>query len=133
MSKIDELARIAAKAGLNDNVVPESPYRREEDYLGAIAAYFDEDGGGGSGGSGGILVINDQNGTLDKTYQEIEDAFVNKMLCVVFSNPIEGVIACDFVIMAGLNEGKYRVDITGSQGTLTYIADTKDDYPVTAK
>ena len=82
---------------------------------------------------GEILVINVQNDTLDKTYQEIEDAFVNKMLCVVFSNPIEGVIACDFVIMAGLNEGKYRVDIYEAGSQVTYIADTKDDYPVTDK
>lgn len=32
-------------------------------------------GGGGSGG-GGVLVVTDTDGTLDKTWQEIHDAFV---------------------------------------------------------
>lgn len=31
-------------------------------------------GGGGSGGGGGVLVVNDVEGVLDKTWQEIYDA-----------------------------------------------------------
>lgn len=30
--------------------------------------------GGGSGGDGGVLVVHDEDGTLDKTWKEIRDA-----------------------------------------------------------
>lgn len=46
-----------------------TPNWRTEQYLAAITAKLS---GGGSGG--GVLVVHDENGTLDKTWQEIYDA-----------------------------------------------------------
>ena len=82
--------------------------------------------GQGGGGSGGMLVINDQNGTLDKTYQEIEDAFVNKTPCAVFGHRGEFPV-CYFVKMLGFYQGKYGVVLSNTEET-AYYADSKDDY-----
>lgn len=53
--------------------IPESPQTREEMYLDAIVKNG-SGGGGGGGGSSSVLVVNDVDGTLDKTWQEIHDA-----------------------------------------------------------
>lgn len=45
------------------------PITRVEQFLNDI---IEQGGGGGSGG--GVLIVNDVNGTLDKTWQEIYDA-----------------------------------------------------------
>ena len=79
---------------------------------------------------GGILVINSQNNTLDKTYQEIEDAFTNKMLCIVFAN-IGLLTKCYFVESVYSNQGQYNMLL--SDNNIMYIANTKDDYPVFAE
>lgn len=48
------------------------PVTRIEQFLSDI---IDQGGGGGGGsGGGGVLIVNDVNGTLDKTWQEIYDA-----------------------------------------------------------
>ena len=98
----DQLAKLAAKVGLNDEANTENPYRRSEDYIAAIAEYLDDGGsfapditspqdgdtlvynatqqkwvnGAGGGGAGGALVVHaDENDTLDKTWKELSDAF----------------------------------------------------------
>ena len=55
------------------SVLPAEPITRTEQYLDAIAR---NGGGGGSGGGsgGGVLLVNEVEGTLDKTWQEIYDA-----------------------------------------------------------
>lgn len=82
----------------------------------------------------GILVINSQNNTLDKTYQEIEDAFANGVTCAVFSHS-EEMQECNFVTMIGVNEGAYAVGIFNprTQRMIVFQTDTKDGYPVAAK
>lgn len=84
-------------------------------------------------GAGGVLVINDQNNTLDKTYQEIENAFANKMLCVVFSQSEEGQ-TCNFVTMIAFR-GAYGVMVfnASTQRMVVYSTDAKDGYPGTEK
>ena len=47
------------------------PVTRIEQFLSDI---IDQGGGGGGSGGGGVLIVNDVNGTLDKTWQEINDA-----------------------------------------------------------
>ena len=78
--------------------------------------------------AGGALVVNDVNGTLDKTWQEIHDAaplvwLANQALyCPCF--------------MCGSDDGHYSAyffyydDIQGTTITLYYITDSADDYPV---
>lgn len=46
------------------------PITRVEQFLSDII----EQGGGGGGSGGSVLIVNDVNGTLDKTWQEIYDA-----------------------------------------------------------
>ncbi len=62
-----------AKMAGEDVNIPE-PITREEQYLARIA----ENGGGGGGGSdSSVLVVHFVDGALDKTWQEIHDAFVS--------------------------------------------------------
>lgn len=44
-----------------------------------------------------VMVINDNNGTLDKTWQEIHDAMVSGIPCVVISNSGESIKAVQAV------------------------------------
>ena len=50
----------------------------------ALIKAFGGSGGGSSGG--GVLVVHDADGTLDKTFKEIHDAFTNGALPVVIYN-----------------------------------------------
>lgn len=53
---------------------------------GEVIALIKAFGGGGGGPSGGgVLVVHDVDGTLDKTWQEIHDAFVSGG-CVISLN-----------------------------------------------
>ena len=47
------------------------PITRVEQFLSDI---IDQGGGGGGSGGGGVVSVHDNNGTLDKTWQEIHDA-----------------------------------------------------------
>lgn len=65
------LNRIATGGG----TIPDEPLTRVEQYLDYIA----KNGGGGSGGGGsggGVLMVTDNDGTLDKTMGEIQDAYL---------------------------------------------------------
>lgn len=44
--------------------------------------YADKNGGSGGGGTE-PLIVNDNNGTLDKTWQEIHDAFVSGQIVLI--------------------------------------------------
>lgn len=86
----------------------------------------DDSSGGGSGG--GVLVVHDANGTLDKTWAEIDAADV---AAIVYSRSADGVTVRmrDFVMGTVCADGVYSVDATGV-GRTTYETDSADGYPV---
>lgn len=108
----DLLAKLAAKVGLNDNVTPESVYRRPEDYMAAIAEYLDEGAGGGSGGSGCTceFAVHDSEGVLDKTYAEIYAMAQTKPVILIFTDE-DGMLNQRSLVNIGFNNGanKYKV------------------------
>lgn len=82
---------------------------------------------GGSGG--GVLVVHDEDGTLDKTWQEIHDAIVGGMPCFVMED--EDGITIQLVTAVFIDSGSYYAAIgeenTGSYNE--YTASSADDYP----
>ena len=72
MEPISRIEKFLAKAA-GDAVEIPKPMSRIEKYLNKIA----EAGGGGGGGDSSVLVVHNVDGTLDKTWQEIYDAFVS--------------------------------------------------------
>ena len=76
-----------------------------------------------------VMVINDNNGALDKTWQEIYDAMAQGKLCVVRrvgGTPEDGIMT-DTVISVANSEGTYYV----TAGTYTYMAQSATRYPET--
>jgi hypothetical protein len=71
---------------------------------------------------GGVLVVTDTNGTLDKTWQEIHDAF--PMVRVEY---VDGV--SDSVASVAVEDESYCVySFDGEAGT-RYASDSASDYP----
>lgn len=88
-----------------------------------------ESSGGGSGG--GVLVVHNANGTLDKTWAEIDAADV----AVIVSNGGAGGVTLHMreVVMSTVGmDGTYSVDATGMD-RVTYETDSADGYPVTVQ
>ena len=77
--------------------------------------------------AGGIMVINDTDNGLDKTWQEIYDAMAQGKLCVVRYNygDLEGGITADTVTKVYSAEGKYNVKF----GVDEYAASSATGYP----
>jgi len=75
-----------------------------------------------------VMVINYSDGTLDKTWQEIYDAMVQKKLCVIRydSGTIERGILTDIVGSVYADGPEYMV----VAGQMTYSASSANDYPV---
>lgn len=82
--------------------------------------------GGGSGG--GVLVVTDTNGTLDKTWQEIRDAFVTGAVRIADSN---GNIYNMTQIYSTTNTFAVKWVTNGKSGAaiITYTASSADGYP----
>lgn len=75
-----------------------------------------------------VMVINDNDGTLDKTWQEIYDAMAQGKLCVIrtdFGTP-EGGIFNGAVNNVVLESGEYSVKV-GSD--MPYSASSATGYP----
>lgn len=75
-----------------------------------------------------VMVINDTDGTLDKTWQEIYDAMAQGKFCVhkYDSGTLEGGIEFDIVTKVSTTGGKYVVDA----GMYSYSASSATGYPV---
>lgn len=152
----DQLAKLAAKVGLNDEANTENPYRRPEDYIAAIAEYLDDGGSGGGSfapditdpqdgdtlvynaaqqkwvngaGAGGVLVVHDNDGTLDKTWKEIHDVYETGYVCVHKSTN-DGEKHFPVACLA-YNESAYWLDVYDfSIGIVTFGTDSENGYPV---
>lgn len=111
-----------------DGSTPEElePTERKEHWykeiIDAIAA-----GGGGSGG-GGVLVVHDVDGTLDKTWAEIDATDVAVIVSIISAGGVTAHLR-EIVIGTVLSDGYYHVDARG-EGKANYLADSADGYPV---
>lgn len=83
--------------------------------------------GGGSGG--GVLVVHDVDGTLDKTWQEIHDAFVAGSVRI---QNAAGVIMNVKTVGYSSKEGKYSVMCDYYQTDHTCTTDSASGYPTNA-
>ena len=70
--------------------------------------------GGGSGGDGGVLVVHDEDGTLDKTWKEIHDAPFAVLKFEEFDGfevrPLTSVTSGDAFYAAFTDEFVYETD-----------------------
>lgn len=75
--------------------------------------------------SGGLVVKQDAEGVLDKTFTEIWNAYAGGRFVVVFDDTNEGEECGNTVIFMG------RADLMlETSGDSTFYAETADDYPV---
>ena len=81
--------------------------------------------GGGGGGGGGVLVVTDTNDTLDKTWQEIHDAFIAGSVRIQQGTNILNVKTVGY----SSREGTYGLacDVYGSYKS--YTTDSASGYP----
>lgn len=86
-----------------------------------------EDGIANSGG--GVMVINDTDNTLDKTWQEIYDAMAQGILCVVRKDEgtLESGIEAYIVTIVYLSGEEYMVGISKDENP--YTASSATGYP----
>lgn len=82
--------------------------------------------GGGSGG--GVMVVTDTDGTLDKTWQEIHDAFMTGVVRLTDSLSGQNVT----VLSVQNAKGGYSVTAADGVGnfSITYTASSASGYPV---
>lgn len=81
-----------------------------------------QSGGGGGSSGGGVLVVHDNDGTLDKTWQEIHDAMLTGG--AVISN-IEGSLVTAITGVGSLAPNRYVVESGGE----SLVTSTSDGYP----
>ena len=116
-----------AKAG-GQSVETPTPITREETFLQAII----DNGGGGGGGGGGVLLVHEDvvTNTLDKTWQEINDA---DMVVIHFTE--SGTTFRFYPLGCYEEDGAYYIGCIGYHmpdeiSLRTYYAETANDYPV---
>lgn len=113
--------------GMVDGQTTLEPNKRREYWYKEIV---DAIGGGGGGGTGGgILVVHDNDGTLDKTWKEISDAFDAGALVHVYRNE-DGLLSKEIITMLVTNNtDMFGVVISG----YPYATNTENGYPVSGK
>lgn len=73
-----------------------------------------------------ILVINDNNGTLDKTWQEIFDNFNNNVLCIIKYTSSEYNVEIGYIKRMGQGENSYTLYVDNK----IYDCIQSTNYPV---
>ena len=116
---------LAAKLGIPASAIPRTPVWRNEEELAALVQLFTNMQG--SSGGGVLVVHQDENGVLDKTWQEINDAG----LSVLFFNDggIKYVAYCASVTAHPLKVAYAYVESDGTVCAANYIADSADGHP----
>ncbi len=88
-----------------------------------------------STGGGGTLIIHENYGTLDKTWQEIYNAMKTGLIVYIYDESSEG-ITIFYVLSAwmtttdGGNEVYYVDALRGANGMVSYSTTATDDYPI---
>lgn len=95
---------------------------------GEVIALIKAFGSGGGSSGGGVLVVNDVDGTLDKTWQEIADSD----LCIL---NYYGAKMIQYGGSEPIGQGKFKVFFWDfyESSQVVYEADTPTDYPVYAE
>ena len=128
--------------GMVDGQTTLEPNKRREYWYKEIVDAIGSGGGGGTGG--GALIVHDNDGTLDKTHNEIATAVRNGSLVVITyidQSPVEEHIfyATVSVVRTGIDVGVYAIycvaiDISQSPAVTPtvwkYKSETGDGYPV---
>ena len=92
-----------------------------KDYIGPKAS-----ANSGGGGTSDVLVVHDNDNTLDKTWQEIYDAMSSgKIVYVVFNSAI--FTSSSFVSVVRRDDDGYVVQISGNR---VYTTSSENGYPV---
>ena len=78
----------------------------------------------GVAGAGGVLVVHDNDGTLDKTWKEIRDAMGTGIAIV--SSIFDEETNTDIITQALISGNEYQVIVNGG----SYISDSENGYPV---
>lgn len=113
-----------AAAGGQDVTTP-TPITREEVFLDAIA----KNGGSGGGSSGGgVLVVHDVNGTLDKTWKEIDDARKVGVVSLIGNKDISGYDIVMYLSTISGSDDFWFADFTTPGGsTKSYASDSQTE------
>lgn len=105
--------------------------------IGEVIALHKALGGGGGSSGGGVLVVHeDKNGTLDKTWEEISDAVSEKPVLIIYPDGSTTKIMYVVSVMQPSKPGmKYYVKafypfIDFESSIVNFTADTYDGYPV---
>ena len=116
--------QLAEKLGIDPQYIPGSPIWHSEEEIAAIAEMFSNMSG--SSGGGVLVVHEDENNTLDKTYAEIKSASNDSVVLVHSGDDIL------YLTAAGYNPilGAYTVAFFGKDVFNRYNADAEDGYPV---
>lgn len=116
--------------GMVDGQTTLEPNTRREYWYKEIVDAIGSGGGGGTGG--GVLVVNDNNGTLDKTWQEI----TNAGFAIILNGSLPFVGTQIYALAnfkADEEESEYSVSFINIFNTSaeneTYIATSADGYP----
>ena len=110
--------------------LPEVTASDKGKYLKANESTGDPEWASGGSSGGGVLVVHfDENGTLDKTWQEIYDA-----KCGIIAAEADGSCNSMQIIRIGEEEGVFFVDgvsfISNEMEIISFSASSADGYPV---
>jgi hypothetical protein len=83
-------------------------------------------GGGGGGSGGGVLVVHDVDGTLDKTWQEIADAYPNVYIADASGN-------ASFTVIGVYVDGESHGVLYFNGELIEYVASSASGYPILSK
>lgn len=81
------------------------------------------------GGGGGVLAIADNNGTLNKTWQEITDALKSGTLPVIYYETPDGGGSIEQVVITTVEAGAYKVFLISDTTTPALSAASANGYP----
>lgn len=99
--------------------------------LGSVIALIKSLGGGGGGGGGGAYLINDVDGTLDKTLAEIKAAPNPKFICRASENDGHFSYKCYPIIDVAYDiEDGYWVEALSAEGVRYWVCESDSEYPV---
>lgn len=120
---------LSEKLGIDPQYIPKSPVWRNEEEIKAIAEMFANMSGGG------VLVVNMNEGALDKTWAEIREAISEKPVIILFAMGYTTTILYVFSLTQASKPGMKHYVKAFSPATdfassiATFVADTSGDYP----
>ena len=114
--------------GMVDGQTTLEPNKRREFWYKEIVDAIGSGGGGGTGGGVLAVVVDRQTMALDKTWQEIYDAYnAHKVVMLYFDNV---VVYLTLISPKGGSNIQYRVTFFNSSDSLKFVCDNATDYPV---